>query len=44
MNAKFYIVGEEDFADFNEYADFRDWGRKFRRGQWNELKEGAAGQ
>jgi cytochrome c oxidase subunit 2 len=39
MIGKFYILGKEDFADLRTNADIGAWGRRFRGGAWNELKE-----
>ena len=43
MVGKFYIASSEDFTDFKSYSDFSGWVRKFRHGEWNQLKEGATG-
>lgn len=40
MNGLFYILSKEDFADLKAQPDFGAWARKFRRGQWDQLKEG----
>jgi cytochrome c oxidase subunit 2 len=42
MVGKLYITSAEDFADLKTRSDFMGWGTKFRRGQWDQLKEGAA--
>ena len=39
MFGQFYILSKEDFADLKTEADFGAWSRKFRRGQWDQLKE-----
>ncbi len=39
MNGKFYILSKEDYADLKGQTDFGAWARRFRVGEWDQLKE-----